>query len=93
MKAKNASLVKKFTDIPNIGKAMEKDFVLLGITTPAKLKGKNPLTLYKNLCTKTNSRQDPCVLDTFMAAVDFMNGAPARPWWFYTKERKKKYNL
>lgn len=37
---------------------------------------------------KTKSNQDPCVLDTFIAAVDFMHGAPARPWWYYTKERK-----
>ncbi len=88
MKAQTASQVKKFTDIPNIGPAMVRDFVLLGIKTPADLKRKNPYVMYKNLCLKTNSKQDPCVLDTFIAAVDFMHGAPARPWWYYTKERK-----
>ena len=36
-------------------------------------------------------RQDPCVLDTLMAATDFMRGAPAAPWWKYTAERKATF--
>jgi hypothetical protein len=28
---------------------------------------------------------------TFISAVRFMEGAPARPWWHYTAERKKKF--
>ena len=40
------------------------------------------------LCEATGQRQDPCVLDTFMAATDFMRGAPAAPWWHYTPQRK-----
>jgi hypothetical protein len=88
MKAKNAAAVKKFADIPNIGPAMIKDFQILGITEPAQLKNKDAIALYKTLCKKTGILHDPCVLDTFMAAVDFMNGAPARPWWKYTSQRK-----
>jgi hypothetical protein len=44
--------------------------------------------LYQSLCAVTGQRQDPCVLDTFMAAIDFMRGAPAAPWWNYTAQRK-----
>ncbi len=87
MKAKTAAAVHKFTDIPNIGPAMAEDFKLLGLKSPTDLKNKDPLTLYKKICKKTGHRHDPCVLDTFMAAVDFMNGAPARPWWDYTAMR------
>jgi hypothetical protein len=36
MKAQNASQVKSFTDIPNIGRAMVNDFIILGIKTPAE---------------------------------------------------------
>ena len=36
-------------------------------------------------------RQDPCVLDTFMAATDFMRGAQPTPWWHYTAQRKQTY--
>ncbi|MCK7491764.1 MAG: helix-hairpin-helix domain-containing protein [Comamonadaceae bacterium] len=31
------------------------------------------------------------MLDTFIAAVDFMRGADPRPWWSYTAERKLRY--
>jgi hypothetical protein len=31
------------------------------------------------------------VLDTFIAAADFMRGADARPWWAYTAARKARY--
>ncbi len=91
MKALNASGVKSFKDIPNIGPAMVADFKVLGIKDPQDLKAKDAFKLYTKLCTVTGTRHDPCVLDTFMAAVDFMNGASARPWWEYTEERKKKF--
>ena len=90
MKAQIASEVKTFEHIPNIGPAMTKDFLFLGLKTPQDLKHWDPLKLYQTLCEKTGQRHDPCVLDTFMAAIDFMNGAPARPWWDYTEERKRK---
>jgi hypothetical protein len=31
------------------------------------------------------------VLDTFMAATDFMRGAAPSPWWHYTARRKAVY--
>ena len=81
-----------FQDIPNIGPAMERDFLLLGITTPEELRDKDPFDLYQQLCVVTGTRHDPCVLDVFMAAVDFMSGAPAHPWWRYTEQRKATYS-
>lgn len=90
MKAQKFSdSITKFEDLPNVGKRVANDFRTLGLKKPADLKNKNPLALYKKLCKITNSYQDPCVLDTFMAVVDFVNGASARPWWHYTPERKK----
>lgn len=91
MKAKHMNDAEKLLDIPNIGPAMIRDFHLLGISVPEDLKDKDPYKLYKKLWSVTGMRHDPCVLDTYMAAVDFMNGAPARPWFAYTKKRKEKY--
>lgn len=91
MKAKSFKDVKKFQDIPNVGPAMARDFTLLGLRTPTDLIHKNPLALYKKMCKISGLRQDPCVLDTYIAVIDFMNGAPAKPWYFYTKGRKKEY--
>lgn len=91
MKASHSKEVKKFQDIPNVGPRIERDFIMLGIKTPKSLSAKDPYKLYRKLEKITDSKQDPCVLDTFMAVVDFMNGAPPHPWFYYTKERKRKY--
>ena len=88
-KATCAAEAKRLTDIPNIGKAMAADLVELGITTPADVKRMDPMKTYDRLRDPMGQRHDPCVLDTFMAAHDFMNGGPAQPWWHFTEQRKK----
>jgi len=88
MKATTAAEATRFEDIPNIGPAMAKDFRLLGMEKPADLVGRDPYALYDDLCERTGARQDPCVIDVFISAVRFMEGAPALPWWHYTAERK-----
>jgi hypothetical protein len=80
----------RLEDIPNVGPAIAADFRRLGITTPADLVGRDPYALYEELCRVTGVRHDPCVLDTFIAAVRYMEGAPKRPWWKYTAERKRE---
>ncbi|MBP9760420.1 MAG: helix-hairpin-helix domain-containing protein [Candidatus Pacebacteria bacterium] len=91
MKARRAIDVKCFTDIPNVGPRVAEDFATLGLHTPADLIGKDAYVLYTDLCKRTKIRHDPCLLDVFMAVVDFMNGASAQHWWYYTAERKKQY--
>lgn len=77
--------------IPNIGPAIATDLRLIGIDQPQDLIGKDPFEIYHQLCQKTNQRHDPCVLDVFMAAIDFMNGAEPLAWWKFTARRKKQY--
>ncbi len=91
MKAKTASEANKLTDIPNIGPAMVRDFAKIGITSPKHLATADGYDLYVKVCDSYGVRMDPCVLDTYLAAVDFMNGAPAKPWWNYTAMRKRQY--
>lgn len=79
------------TDLPNIGKAMAGDLVLLGINKPADLVGQDAVRLYEMLCDMTGVRHDPCVLDVMMSIVSFMAGKPPRPWWDFTAARKKTY--
>jgi hypothetical protein len=88
LKARNARTAQSLEQIPNIGQSVADDLRSIGIKTPRDLIGRNPQQLYDRLCRRT--RQDPCVLDTFTSAVRFMEGAPARPWWHYTPERKRK---
>ncbi len=87
-KAVSASDCKTLEQLPNIGPALAADLRLIGIRHPHELRGKDAFVLYQKLCAATGQRQDPCVLDTFMAATDFMSGAAAAPWWKYTAQRK-----
>lgn len=81
----------KLEDIPNVGPEIASDLRQLGIETPKDLIGKDAVELYVKLNQIFGKRQDPCILDTFMSVIDFMNGAKPVPWWHYTPERKKRF--
>jgi hypothetical protein len=87
-KARTADECQKLEQLPNIGPALADDLRLIGIAHPRELRGKDAFVLYQRLCAVTGHRHDPCVLDTFMAATDFMGGAAPAPWWNYTAQRK-----
>ena len=90
-KAASASDCHRLEDLPNIGPAMAADLRALGIAHPRELAQRDAFVLYQSLCALSGKRQDPCVLDTFMAATDFMRGAAPAPWWAYTAQRKLLY--
>jgi hypothetical protein len=90
-KAKTAAECERLEQLPNIGPSLAADLRRIGIERPADLHGQDAFALYHRLCEATGQRQDPCVLDTFMAATDFMRGAAAAPWWRYTAERKATF--
>lgn len=89
MKAKTAKDAISLDQIPNVGKSIANDLVAIGIKRPAQLIGKDPVALYRKLEKVMGERHDPCVCDTLMAAVDFMEGGKSQPWWNFTAKRKK----
>ena len=82
--------IQRLEDLPNIGPAIASDFCRIGIATPSDLRGQDPYRLYDRLNQSTGVRHDPCVLDTFIAAVRYMDGGPKKPWWAFTAERKRE---
>jgi hypothetical protein len=86
MNPTKAALMK----IPNIGKSMADDLMSLGINSVADLAKQEPDELYLRLCQQTKSRQDPCVWDTFAAAIHFAKTGEAKKWWDYSEDRKKR---
>jgi hypothetical protein len=80
-----------FEQLPNVGPALAGDLRALGLQHPRELAHRDPFVLYQALCARSGRRQDPCVLDTFMAITDFMRGAKPAPWWTYTAQRKVLY--
>jgi hypothetical protein len=81
--------VVRLEDLPNVGPSIAGDLRGIGVSHPGDLVGRDPYALYDTLCTATGIRHDPCVLDVFLSAVRFMEGAPALKWWHYTAERKR----
>lgn len=90
-KAKSPAECLRLEQLPNIGPSLAADLRRIGIQHPADLIGQDAYALYRRLCQVSGQRQDPCVLDTFLAATDFMRGAVAAPWWKYTPERKATF--
>lgn len=88
-KASDCTHANRLEDIPNVGPSIAGDLRRIGIEEPGMLAGRDPFVLYDDLCAVTGVRHDPCVLDTFMAAVDFMEGGAPTPWWNFTAERKR----
>ena len=83
---------RKLEDLVSVGPARRRDFKLMGIRTVAQLAQHEPEDLYRKLCRKTGKRQDPCVLDTFRAAVAQARD-PKLPfekcqWWYWSRARK-----
>jgi len=83
---------RQLKDLISIGPAMLKDFQQLGITSVPQLAKQQPIKMYQRLQRLTGQRVDPCVLDTFEAAVaqarDSRLPAEKCQWWYWSKKRK-----
>lgn len=89
-----AATERKFRDLISVGPAIERDFHLLGVKNVEDLAKRDPERLYQQLCRKTGTRQDPCVLDVFRAAVaqaqDPKLPAEKCVWWYWSRIRKNQ---
>jgi len=86
------SLINNFQQIVNIGPKISEQFFEIGLKKPSDLIDKDPLDLYKKIIQKRNTFIDPCVLDCYISAIDYMNGNSPTVWWKYTKKRKEDYS-
>ena len=85
MKTISRADITDLEDIPNVGPSIAANLRLI----PQDLLRKDPYMMYDDMCDTTGDRHDPCVIDVFIAAVRFMTGESAKPWWKYTQERKR----
>ncbi len=86
--AGGSSPAKQLGDLRNIGKAMLADFSLLGVDSVEALATCEPTELYERLQILTGHRQDPCVLDTFAAAIHEAKTGERLNWWVFSRARK-----
>ena len=78
------------TSIPNVGPAIAAKLRRVGVASADELRGRDPEALFERLCSLDGHRHDPCLLDTFVAAVSYADGGPPRPWWEFSRERKAR---
>lgn len=80
----------ELSQLRNIGKAMRADFELLGIRSVKQLARCDADKLYERIQSLTHSRHDPCVWDTYAAAIHQAKTGEALAWWEFTKVRKNR---
>lgn len=83
---------RELRDLISVGPAMVRDFEMLGVRSVAELAKRDPKRMYEKLGQMMGRRQDPCVLDTFCAAVAQAR-SPRLPaekcrWWWWSRRRK-----
>ncbi len=78
----------EFQAIPNVGKATAEDLVRLRVRGIKSLATRDAMEMYEAISKLDGVRHDPCVIDVFMAAVEFARTGACKPWWKYTPERK-----
>ncbi len=78
------------TQIPNVGPAIAGKLARIGVERAADLRGRDGEQLFAELCAHDGHGHDPCLLDTFVAAVAYVNDGDDRPWWAFSRERKAR---
>jgi hypothetical protein len=88
--ASDRSTLTDLEQLPNVGPAVAGYLRRAGVARPSNLIGRDPYATFDEVCRVAGQRLDPCLLDTIIAAVRFMGGEEAKPWWAYTAERKRE---
>ena len=83
---------RRLRDLRGVGPSIEADLRRLGVGSVTELSRRDGHSLYEALCDITKTRQDPCVLDTFVCAVAQARN-PELPveqcnWWWWSRQRK-----
>lgn len=76
--------------LPNVGPAVARRLLRIGIEAPEALRNQDPAELFDRLSNLSGHPEDPCLLDTLTAVVAFAAGEPSRPWWHYSRERRAR---
>ena len=81
----SGSAIAELSKIPGVGPSIAADLCLLGVREVAELRGRNPESLYAELCREVGQRVDRCVLYVFRCAVYFASESKPDPellkWW------------
>jgi DNA transformation protein len=88
MKSPGKKQMPRLEALPNVGKSIARDLRAIGITTPAQLRRRAPLSVFHELKTTMGRRHDPCVLYTLLSVRHFFETSESLPWWRFTAQGK-----
>lgn len=74
--------------LPNVGPATAADLLRLGVTSVDDLSLRDPKDLYDRISALDGVRHDPCVLDTYAAAIHAARTGVSIPWYEFSDRRK-----
>jgi hypothetical protein len=74
----------------NVGPAIERDLIGLGIHSIRELATAEAGELFQRLERQCKARVDPCVYDTFRAVIHEARTGEKTPWFAWTEERKRR---
>jgi len=74
----------------NVGPAVEKYLVALGIRSIDALAKQNADDLFVRLHRRIGAACDPCLHDTFSAIINEARTGKKSPWFTWTAKRKKR---
>jgi hypothetical protein len=83
--------IAELSRIPGVGPSIASDLYLLGLREVAELRGRNPESLYSDLCQQVGQHVDRCVLYVFRCAVYFASETKHDPellkWWNWKDDK------
>ncbi len=80
-----SSVLKDLQRIPGVGKEISEDLRNIGIRSVQDLKGRDPESLYQELCEFESTKIDRCMLYVLRCAVYYASNIEHDPrllkWW------------
>jgi hypothetical protein len=88
--ASTTNMKHELESLANVGASIRADLQRLGIETVAQLAKQDADKLYAKLEKIDGLKSDPCVWDTFAAAIHQAKTGKATAWWSWTAIRKAR---
>ena len=85
-----AKTVPSLRSLMNVGAAVERYLLELGVRSIASLARQDPDALFRRLQRRIGKACDPCLHDTFTAIIHEAQTGEKTPWFAWTADRKRR---
>lgn len=90
MPAAQQEILKSFQEVPGVGKSIAQDLWNIGLRSVDELKGRDPVSLYEQMCAYQGEHVDRCMLYVLRCAVYYASHEQHEPdllkWWNWSDQ-------